>query len=81
MSLVRVSTKGQIVIPKKIRESLGIKPNGCAYLERVKDYAVIRPIPDPVKGLRGTLKDAPSMTKALVEEHRLEVKRDENLSP
>lgn len=52
-----VSTKGQTVVPKEIREALGLKP-GTRLAWVVKDgKATIIPIPaDPVRALRGLLK-------------------------
>ena len=80
MNLVRLSSKGQIVIPKKIRDKLGLIPRKSVILELVKDHAVIRPVPNVINELKGTLKDKPSATMALIEEHRKEVEQDEKLS-
>jgi len=79
MPVVKVSTKGQIVIPREIREAIGIRPNGRVYLEKTGDYAVIRPAPDAIRELRGILKGVPSMSKELLEEHQKEIKEDEKL--
>ena len=79
MKMVRISSKGQMVIPKAIREQLGIQPNKPVILEVVKDHAVIRPAPDVRKTLKGILKGKPSMKKALLQDHLSEVQRDEKL--
>ncbi|MEW6379685.1 MAG: AbrB/MazE/SpoVT family DNA-binding domain-containing protein [bacterium] len=79
MSLVRMSTKGQIVIPKVVREKLGLKPNSRIKLELFEDHAEISALPDYVQELRGILKDKPSMTEDLLREHGNEVKADEGL--
>lgn len=77
MAMVRMSGKGQIVIPKEVRKKLGLKPNTKVKLELVDDHAEISALPDYVKELRGILKDKPSMTADLLKEHEKEVKEDE----
>jgi len=79
MALVKLSSKGQIVIPKAIREKLGLTPKKRVMLKLVDDHAEIKPVPDAKKALRGVLKGKPSMSRALVREHLSEVRRDEKL--
>jgi AbrB family looped-hinge helix DNA binding protein len=79
-SLVRISTKGQLVIPKAIREKLKLTPRKPVIVELMDDYAVVRPMPNLRKTLRGSLKGKPSMSQALIREHQSEVKHDEKLS-
>jgi len=80
MPLVKLSSKGQIVIPKAIRDKLGLKPQKTAILELVGDHAEIRPIPDMLEKLRGVLRNKPSAIQALIQEHRKAVEQDEELS-
>jgi AbrB family looped-hinge helix DNA binding protein len=80
MPLVKLSSKGQLVIPKAIREKLGLKPNKPLILEMVDEHAEIKPLPDVKRALKGMFKGRPSMCQALVKEHRMEVKKDEKLS-
>jgi AbrB family looped-hinge helix DNA binding protein len=80
MKMVRISSKGQMVIPKAIRDRLGIRPNKPVILEVAKDHVVIRPLPDVKKTLKGILKGKPSMKKALLQDHLSEVQQDEKLS-
>jgi AbrB family looped-hinge helix DNA binding protein len=79
-SLVRISSKGQLVIPKAIREKLKLTPKKPVIVELVNDYAVVKPMPNFRKTLRGSLKGKPSMSQALIREHQSEVKHDEKLS-
>lgn len=79
-SLVRISSKGQLVIPKAIREKLKLTPKKPVIVELVDDYAVVKPMPNLRKTLRGSLKGKPSMSQALIREHKSEVKHDEKLS-
>ncbi len=77
MGVISVSSKGQIVIPKDIRDKMGIK-EGTKLLVRVKDDVIeVR----PVKGVswmkwRGCLAGS-DVLEELVEEHRREVEKDE----
>ncbi len=79
-SLVRISSKGQLVIPKAIREKLKLTPKKPVIVELIDDYVVVKPMPNLRKTLRGSLKGKPSMSQALIREHLSEVKHDEKLS-
>jgi len=81
MPIVKTSSKGQIVIPAEIRKRLGIKPGQKVNLTIVDDKAVIKPLPqDAIKALRGILKGKPSMTKALLDDRKKEIERDEKIT-
>jgi AbrB family looped-hinge helix DNA binding protein len=78
MPIVTVSSKGQLVIPKEVRKSLGIKPKQKVLLKVVKGHAEIEPLPeDPVKHFCGIFKEGPSLTKALLKEREEDKKREE----
>jgi AbrB family looped-hinge helix DNA binding protein len=79
-SLVRISSKGQLVIPKAIREKLKLTPKKPVIVELRDDYVVVKLMPNLRKTLRGSLKGKPSMSQALIREHQSEVKQDEKLS-
>ena len=71
MTVVKTSSKGQIVIPKAIRKRLGITPGKRLLFRVVEDHAEIIPLPDdPIAALRGTLKGGKSLTKALLTERK-----------
>jgi AbrB family looped-hinge helix DNA binding protein len=78
MPTVLTSAKGQVVIPKKERDRLGIKPGTRVVVTAVDDHIEIRPLPEkPVGHFHGFFKGGPSLTKALLEERRKERAREE----
>jgi len=78
MATVTVSKKGWVVIPREIRQRYGIRPGDKVqvvdYAERI---AIIPAMKDPIQEARGMLKGKPSLTKALLEERRRELEREE----
>lgn len=79
MPVLTTSFKGQVVIPKKERVKLGIKPGSRVLVETVNDHIEIRPLPDnPIEYLCGIFKDQPaSLTKSLLNSRREEVQLEE----
>jgi AbrB family looped-hinge helix DNA binding protein len=78
MPVVKTSSKGQIVIPKEIREKLGIRPGKKVLLRLVGQHAEILPLADePVKALRGVLKADTSLSAELLEERKKDDAIDE----
>lgn len=77
MSVAKVSQKGQIVIPNRLRKKYGIHPKGEVLITEVNDKIVIIPLlREPVKEARGLLKGGRSLTQALLEERRKERERE-----
>lgn len=74
--LLRLSSKGQLVLPKKIREKLNLKI-GDQFQARVVDGKIIlEPIKkDTLTKLHGVLADT-DVLRELEEEHRREVEHD-----
>ncbi len=74
MTVVTISAKGQVVIPRDIRRRLGIQPSQKVTVELVENHVEIRPLPaDPVKALRGMFSKYPGfLAQELVEERKRE---------
>ena len=72
MAIVKTHAKGQIIIPKTIRDKLGIKPGSSLAVKLVGDHVEIRPLPDdPIEFLTGIFVDYPgSLSAELLEERR-----------
>ena len=71
MPIVKTSSKGQIVIPKQIREKLGIVPGKRVLFRLVGDHAEIIPLPDEaVKAMRGMLRSDTSLAEDLLKERK-----------
>ena len=78
MPIVKTSSKGQIVIPKEIREKLGVTPGKKVLFRMVGKHAEITPIPDDsIKAMRGIIKGGKSMAKELLKERKRDDKTDE----
>jgi len=77
MSIVTTSAKGQVVIPKKEREKVGIKPGTRVIAKAVDDHIEIRPLPEnPADSFCGVYKKGPSLTKALLRERKKDFRRE-----
>jgi len=82
MPTVVTSAKGQVVIPKKERDKVGIKPGTRVVVVAVGDHIEVRPVPDdPVRYFYGIFKGGSSLTKALLEERRKDREREEKKRP
>ena len=71
----RVGPKGQVVIPKAIRDELGIRPGDEVLVTR-EGRAVRIVAPEPLENLRGVFKGS-RMLEALEEERRLDRERED----
>ncbi|MDA8159131.1 MAG: AbrB/MazE/SpoVT family DNA-binding domain-containing protein [Desulfobacteraceae bacterium] len=77
MQTVRTLTKGQVVIPSRIRKHLAIEKGSLLEIALVGDHIEMRPVPaDPIAAFCGSLKDRDSLAQGLIDEHRQEVCRD-----
>ena len=82
MAIVKTHGKGQIIMPKDIRDKLGIKPGTNISIDLVDDHVEIRPLPDdPIEFLTGFLKDHPnSLAQKLLDERKRDNRIDETNS-
>lgn len=71
----RVGPKGQVVIPKDLRDELGILPGDLVDFDRVEDGVVVRRVPSPLQ-LMGRFSDGPDLLADLMEEKRRERERE-----
>lgn len=76
MSILTISGKGAILIPKEIRERYGLKKGDKIQFVDYAGSISIIPVPqDSIKASRGMLKDGSSLTKALLESRREDAAR------
>lgn len=82
MATATVSGKGWVVIPQEIRKRYGLKKGAKVH---IIDYggvvAIVPASRDPIAEGFGMLKGGPSLTKALLEERRWELEREERGLP
>jgi len=77
MIVTQVSPKGQILIPKAIREKYGVKPGSKVQILEKSDNLVIKPAPeDPIAEACGFLEGNFSLTEELRKEHKKELENE-----
>jgi len=68
-----VTSKGQLVIPAKLRRRLGIKRGTRVAFIQDDGRLIVQPVTrEFIRGLRGSLRGEPSATEVLKEERRRE---------
>jgi AbrB family looped-hinge helix DNA binding protein len=73
----KVTTKGQIVIPKRIREKYGIYPStSIRWIEKKEGILMVPDAEDPIIAARGMLKGG-GVLKAYLKEKEEEKKMEE----
>ena len=71
LETVSFSTKGQVVIPRRLREELEIEEGTKAVVYREADHIVLKPITRAhISRLRGSLKGTGAMRAFLTERKR-----------
>jgi AbrB family looped-hinge helix DNA binding protein len=69
MPLSNITSKGQIVIPAKIRKKLKISAGTKIHIEEKDDELILRPItPEYLDKIAGILKTKGKLSKALLKE-------------
>ena len=78
MRTATVSTKGWVVIPKDLRDKLGLKKGSQVQIVECGRVLALVPLPDdPVEALRGLLAEGPSLTEDLLAERARQREREE----
>lgn len=73
----KVTTRGQIVIPKKIREKYGIHPStSIRWIEKSEGILMVPDSEDPIKTARGMLQGS-GILKIYLQEKMREIKRED----
>jgi AbrB family looped-hinge helix DNA binding protein len=68
-----VTTKGQLVIPARLRRRFGIKKGTMVTFTEDDGRIIVQPVTrEFIRGLRGSLKGGPSALAALLEERQRE---------
>lgn len=77
MTTTIVTTKGQIVIPSKIRHRLKIKRGTKLYIEERGNELILKPVtPEYFERIAGVLPTKGKLSKALLEERTKDKERE-----
>jgi AbrB family looped-hinge helix DNA binding protein len=78
MDTAHVTSKGQLVVPSRLRRKYGIKPGTkICFIER-GDEIVFQPVtPEYIRGVCGMLKSETSVTEDLLKERARDKEREE----
>mgnify|MGYP001604543041 CR=1 FL=1 len=77
MTTTVVTTKGQIVIPSKIRRKLNIKKGTKLYIEEKGEELIIKPVtPAYFERIAGILQTKGKLSKTLLEERSKDKERE-----
>lgn len=77
MILANVTSKGQFVIPSKIRQAMNIHKGTKLYIETRKNTIILKPVtPKYFENIAGVLKTKGKLSKELLEERAKEKERE-----
>ncbi len=78
MAIITVSTKGQVLIPSKIRRKLKINKGTKIYIEEKENEITLKPItPEAISNIAGMLRTGGELTKDLLKERAKDREREE----
>ena len=78
MSIAVISSKGQFVIPRELRDALSIKTGQKVLVKLADGRLEVTPLPeDPAEAYCGAFEKGPSLTKALLRERKEGREREE----
>jgi AbrB family looped-hinge helix DNA binding protein len=78
MTVSTVSAKGQVLIPKALRQKYGLKAGTKVHFIEYGGGLYMAPVPDdPIEALHGKFAGGPSMTAELLAERELDLAREE----
>ena len=77
MTLTIVTSKGQIVIPSRIRRRLNIKRGTKLYIEEKRDELILKAVtPEYFEKIAGVLQTRGKLSKTLLEERSRDKERE-----
>lgn len=77
MHVSSVSSRGQVVIPKHLRDKLNIKPNSRIVFSEMQGRLLLSVLPaDPVQDARGMLKKTTPLTELMRQNRKEELARE-----
>lgn len=81
MYRMSVTQKGQLVIPKELRDRHGIKPNSEVIVTEIGGNIAILPAMDPIRQGRGMLRFDQPTSELLEESRTAEIEKDNRRAP
>lgn len=79
--LTRLSSKGQLIIPRAVRQALGLRAGTQFHIRLTEGKILLEPItPSPIAALYGKYPDADFLAE-LEAEHRQEMMDEEAIRP
>jgi AbrB family looped-hinge helix DNA binding protein len=76
MHRMSITNKGQLVIPKELRDKHGIRPNSEVIVTEIGDHIAVLPAVDAIRKGRGMLRFDRSTKELLRESRAVELTKD-----